>query len=250
MFERIVDARSEKRGRARAVFFGVSTAAHAAGLGALLVWSFWTIERLEARTVPVTFVQALAPPPPPPPPAAPPAPAKVVAKRVVRDLVQPDRPPDDDPDPEPEAAPAGNGEPSDQPSGAGPGVPGGLPGGGPTCGVPGLPACEPPVVILDRPVTITADEAARISGEREIPLPPSVKQALAAEGRREVVALVKLCLDRDGFPSEVSIKRSTGYPEADARIAAGMWKWRYRPYRVNGNAVPVCTAITFRYQLL
>jgi TonB family protein len=105
-------------------------------------------------------------------------------------------------------------------------------------------------VVDDRPVTITADEAARIAGEREIPLPPAVKQALAAEGRREVVALAKLCLDRQGVPSQVTIARSTGYPEADARIASGMWKWRYRPYRVNGIAVPVCTAITFRYQLL
>jgi hypothetical protein len=33
----------------------------------------------------------------------------------------------------------------------------------------------------------------------------------------------------------------------DAKIMREMRRWAYRPYTVNGKAVPVCTAATFIY---
>jgi hypothetical protein len=43
------------------------------------------------------------------------------------------------------------------------------------------------------------------------------------------------------------VVKSSGYGEADSYIVSEMRKWRYRPYTVNGTAVPVCTAIMFNY---
>jgi protein TonB len=253
MFDRFVGQRSEKRGKSRALMFGVSTVAHTALLATLLVWSFWKVEKLAARRVPVTFVSAAAAPPPPPPPPAPPPPARVTAKPkvVVKiELVQPVRDPDPDPEPAPDPGPSATG-PTD-PTATGPGLPGGVPGGlgDGRCGEPGQPECPPPAVV-EKPkvVPLQAVEAARIAGNADIPLPPEVKQAVVAEGKREVLAMAKLCLDRDGAPTEVSIRKSSGHPAADARIREEMLRWRYRPYRVNGEAVAVCTSILFRYQI-
>ena len=250
MFDRFVGARTEKRGKSKALMFGASTLAHVAAVGALLAWSFWKVEKLAARRVPVTFVSATAPPPPPPPAPAPPAPAKVVAKPKVvakNELVQPVPDPDPDPDPEPNA-----GEPTVGPTDPKATAPGGVPGGPGEgrCGEPGEPECPPPVVERPKVVSLQAVEAARLSGNADIALPPEVKQAVYAEGKREVLAMAKLCLGRDGVPTEVSIKKSSGYPAADARIRDEMLRWRYRPYKVNNEAFAVCTSIMFRYQIL
>jgi outer membrane biosynthesis protein TonB len=91
--------------------------------------------------------------------------------------------------------------------------------------------------------------ATRIAGVREITLPPAAKQALVASGRRQTAAAVKLCLDEAGVPTRIDIVASTGFAEADERLRYEIAAWRYRPYRVNGTAVPVCTAVTFRYQI-
>ena len=253
MFDRFVGARTEKRGKSKALMFGASTVAHAALFATLLVWSFWKVDKLAARRVPVTFVSATAAPPPPPPPPAPPAPAKVTERPKVvvkNELVQPVPKTDPDPEPAPDPGPSTT-EPTD-PTATGPGVPGGIPGGTGEghCGDPGEPECPPPHVV-ERPkvVPLQAVEAARISGNADIPLPLEVKQAVVAQGKREVLAMAKLCLDRDGVPSEVSIKKSSGYPAADARIRDEMLRWRYRPYTVNKEAFAVCTSIMFRYQI-
>jgi hypothetical protein len=42
--------------------------------------------------------------------------------------------------------------------------------------------------------------------------------------------------------------KSTGFPAYDSKISNTIHgEWRYRPYNVNGKAVPVCTAVTFIY---
>jgi TonB family protein len=103
---------------------------------------------------------------------------------------------------------------------------------------------EQPVV-----AELNSVEARRISGTREIQLPREVKQELGAQGIRQVMAGVKLCLSADGVPTRVDVVRSTGFPAADAKIRAEMGDWRYRPYTVNGKAVPVCAQVVFRYQI-
>jgi len=42
--------------------------------------------------------------------------------------------------------------------------------------------------------------------------------------------------------------KSTGFPAYDSKIQTKIrGEWRYKPYNVNGKAVPVCTAVTFIY---
>ena len=42
--------------------------------------------------------------------------------------------------------------------------------------------------------------------------------------------------------------KSSGFPSYDAKIKNKMQnEWKYKPYAVNGRAVPVCTAVTFIY---
>ena len=60
---------------------------------------------------------------------------------------------------------------------------------------------------------------------------------------------VKLCLSAAGEPTSVAFLRGTGFPAADDKIRAEMNAWRYRPYRADGQAVPVCMAINFVYLL-
>lgn len=241
MFERFEGAKREKRGKSRVLTFGASIAAHAGLVATLLFWSFWRIERVQAKTVPVVFQVAMAPPAPPPPAAAPPAPAPAVMKRVVNEVVQPT--PKVEPDEPPVTSTSTTSEPTTSTPSAN-GVPGGS--GEPTgTGTPD--AGVPP--IIDKVMPVTAIEAQRIAGNRDIALPSDVKVTMVAEGKTEVRAMVKLCLDESGVPNRVQVVGSTGYPAADEKIRDEVSEWRYRPYLVNGGAVRVCTAVSFKYQL-
>jgi periplasmic protein TonB len=248
MFERYVSTKSEPRGRARPLAFAASALLNGGLVAGLIVWSFWDLEKVHAKSVPVVFTVAAAPPPPPPPPPPPATPAVVARRKVVtpQELVQPIRQVADERPIEPveggatstvaEAGEAGGVE------GGTPGSTGGEPGG---AGGPGA-GDEPPTPV---DVLLEGVEAQRVAGTRELSLPAAVKQAMVARGTREAAAAVKLCLDASGRPARIEVMRSTGFPEADERIRLGMSEWRYRPYRVNGMAVPVCTAVVFRYRL-
>ena len=63
-----------------------------------------------------------------------------------------------------------------------------------------------------------------------------------------VVGSFKLCVDETGHYESGTLLKSTGLPRYDARIVRTMMTtWVYRPYVVDGVAVPVCSAITFIY---
>jgi protein TonB len=250
MFDRFVGARAEGRKRPRGLTLLISTGAHAGLFAGLVLWSFWKVEKVHAKSVPVTFAQALAPPAPPPPPPAPPkpappkpAPARPMAKRAPDPLRAPVATPEPQPEPEPQV-----GSTTDEPSGPSetPGASGGA------VGSTGDVGDRPDAAVTDVPppkVPIVAIEAQRVAGNRDIRLPDAVKVALIARGQTQVTAAVKLCLDARGTPDRVQVLGSTGFEAADAHIRDEIGAWRYRPYRVNGQAVPVCTAVTLRYQI-
>jgi len=51
-----------------------------------------------------------------------------------------------------------------------------------------------------------------------------------------------------GSIASVTQLKSTGFAAYDNKIMGKMRnEWRYKPYMVNGKAVPVCTAVTFIY---
>ena len=78
---------------------------------------------------------------------------------------------------------------------------------------------------------------------------PSRHDARAMEtSGRGVVGVVKMCLDAAGTPTEVTPVRSTGYPDYDARIKAGVERWRFRPYLDGGKPVPVCSSVSISHR--
>ena len=91
-------------------------------------------------------------------------------------------------------------------------------------------------------------ERQRIAGSRRIAPPESVKLAMAQKRRLQLIAGVWMCLNRRGSVATLRVMKSSGYPAYDRRIRRVMHKWRYKPFLVNGSAVPVCTSVIVIYR--
>jgi hypothetical protein len=91
-------------------------------------------------------------------------------------------------------------------------------------------------------------EPLRIAGEKSIMPDDQTKTELQVAGTHRLVGAFKLCLDRAGGVSSVSVLKTTGAPRYDDKILTKMGEWRYKPFVDAGVAVPVCTAVTFIYE--
>jgi TonB family protein len=89
----------------------------------------------------------------------------------------------------------------------------------------------------------------RIGGDDRIAAPDAVRLAMVRADEAQLLASIKMCLARDGRVRDLTVLRSSGYPEYDAELLRQMRRWRYEPYQVSGEPVPVCTAVTFIYRL-
>jgi hypothetical protein len=88
----------------------------------------------------------------------------------------------------------------------------------------------------------------RVAGETRIALPRSARSKLDAWDQNDVT--MRVCMSRDGMPVNVAILSGSGFAGADDRVKDTIMKtWRYQPYRANGDPIPVCQRITFRYEL-
>lgn len=96
-------------------------------------------------------------------------------------------------------------------------------------------------------VPFVALRSQQIAGARTIEPSSRDAKAMSASGRG-VLGVVTMCLDAEGAPTEVTPVRSTGYPDYDARIKAGVEAWRFRPHLVGGKPVPVCSSVTVTYR--
>ena len=110
---------------------------------------------------------------------------------------------------------------------------------------PGDKTPPPPAPPTNVPPTLL--EVNRISGTKAIVPDDVTKTEIQRSGKDKLVGSFKLCLDAGGKISTVSLLKSTGFPSYDATLKAGIRTWTYKPYQVNGTAVPVCTAVTFIY---
>ena len=90
-------------------------------------------------------------------------------------------------------------------------------------------------------------EGSRVKGNKEIHPDDVTKTEIQRSGKEKLVGSFKLCLSIEGEIANVNQLKSTGFPAYDQKIVREMRGWRYRPYMVNGKAVPVCTAVTFIY---
>ena len=253
MFDNYVGAKTQKLAKWKGIFLTASVAIHVVLVLALLIRSFWVIEKLEPPNRELALAAA---PPPPPPPPPPPAGAKKptenkTKKRVVKDTVQPtEAKPDEDIATEEDNGAAGGVE-----GGVIGGVEGGVVGGsleGMLGGIPGgggppppPPPPEPPQVVPQQ-----ALEAQRVSGDKSISPDDETKQLIRRSGSSRVVATVKMCISAGGTVTSINVIKSSGYPAYDRKIQAKMREWRYRPFQVNGKATPVCSPVTFIYNQL
>ena len=225
----------------------VSLGAHAALAFALFAAGIWHLQRLDPERR--RFDLAVAAPPPPPPAGSPAAAhaLKIVPKvhrRIVHETVQPTVRDDVQ-----VVADVGAGSGDGSGSGTGSGS-----GSGsctlPNCGVlpqVAAPQAPPPPPVVPTPVPPRVLQALRISGDTQIEPPDDVKIAMERDGRARTLAMFELCLDTGGNVHGVRMVRSSGYSGYDQRLTQAMWRWRYRPYKVAGQAVPACGMVTFEY---
>jgi protein TonB len=210
------------------------------------VCSVWGIVRLDRPKDGISDI-ALAPPPPPPPPP-PPGGAKPKTeqiqpkKRTVKELTQLKK------IEKQEVKPDESGDPEGEEGGEEGGEVGGVVGGQ-VGGVVGTPPPPPPPPPPAPPQNVppTMLEGQRIAGNKMIVPNDVTKTEIQRSGKDKVVGSYKLCITVDGNIASINQLKSTGFGAYDAKIQAEMRAWRYRPYMVNGKAVPVCTAVTFIY---
>nr|MBA2541051.1 hypothetical protein [Deltaproteobacteria bacterium] len=107
------------------------------------------------------------------------------------------------------------------------------------------PPPPPPAPPQNVPPTLL--EGQRIAGDKNIIPNDVTKTEIQRSGKDKIVGSYKLCITVDGNISSINQLKSTGFGAYDAKIQGEMRNWRYKPYLVNGRAVPVCTAVTFIY---
>jgi len=250
MFESI---QRPRRPRPRLLLL-VSIAAHAGALVLLVSAALWKVDKLEVADSQI--VVAAGPGAPlsagPEEAAEPEKPKPPKPHHTTKDLTQ-----KDDRNTEPDDDDGGGGD-ADATGDAGSGGDG-LGIGQFNCGEGGAcssvldqptrPTPKPRKVEQERVVVSRLIEGSRIEGNPRIEPPESVRQAMVRLAQKKVDGAVKMCLDRAGNVSSLRLLRSTGHGEYDQRLLSGMRTWRYRPYQLNGAAVPVCTVVTFIYRV-
>lgn len=216
----------------------------------LTMWikTIWELEMLERPKTSIDLAVAPPPPPPPPPPpgGAKPQEVQITPKKIkVKDIVQPVKIEKQQPQVVEES-----GDPNGVEGGVEGGVAGGVVGGdlNGVMGAPPPPPPPPPPPAPPQNVPPTLLEGSRIAGEKMIVPDDVTKTEIQRSGKDRLIGSFKLCLTNGGVVSSVKMLKSTGFPAYDNKILGKMRnEWRYKPYLVNGKAVPVCTAVTFIY---
>ncbi len=112
-------------------------------------------------------------------------------------------------------------------------------------GVPKFKDTTPEVKLL--PATVLS-ELKRVAGDAQILPPTSAQHAMSRANQNRAVAVIKMCLDRQGRVDRVRIVKSSDYADYDAKLLSNMRRWRYQPYRAGGTAIRICTHVTFIYK--
>lgn len=104
------------------------------------------------------------------------------------------------------------------------------------------PTSPAPIVV---PTKVAASN--RISGTAVIRPPESAMATMASTGRHRAIAAVKICISTGGRITQEQLLKRSGLPAWDRRLCEAIRAWRYRPFEVNGQPVPVCTSVVFIY---
>jgi protein TonB len=219
----------------------VSILVHGALVVAGIAFSLWHVEELSPPATMVTLhLGALPPPPPPPPPARKRASTKATTKtrEKVDTLVQPK---------EPAKQEVEKDEPADQDEGQDDGVAGGVQGGvkgGVVGGVLGAPPPPPPppqetgpkeLLQLPRGLLLIDPN----DDEYRVKLPRGLDR-----GGIKFTARLRICVSAQGTVTDVKILQGAD-PAIDPQFPVVLRRWRYRPFTVDGRAVPFCYPIQY-----
>ena len=90
-------------------------------------------------------------------------------------------------------------------------------------------------------------ETRRIAGDKLIVPDQNTKELIHRSDVKKIVGTFRLCIDETGHAESALPMKSTGFAKYDVTILNGMRQWVYTPYLVDGEAVPVCTPVTFIY---
>jgi protein TonB len=230
-----------------------SIALHAGLVFVFFVAGFWRIERVEAARLTVSIGVPLPPPPAPSGGAAPTKAPTITRKKIVHVLTQREERPADTTPVETVATTPGTGEGSGSGSGDGSGDSTDTGTCTENCG-PGTGSGSAAPVIPKKKLTQTMVpptvlRGMRISGETQIHPSDVVKTAMLHEGHERSTSIFKTCVGAGGEVTSVSIVKSSGYGEYDQALVAALRDWRYKPYQIGGEAVPVCGIVTFIYEI-
>jgi len=256
MFDNYVVAKSSRAKTWAMITIAVSVLAHVVVVIALVIRGFWMVEQHEPPKEASLKISVLAKAPPPPPPKKGVRKKKTTTKKVpTTTKMKIVKATDVQPTKKAKIVATTDADDSDQPEGDPDGVEGGVTGGVPGGVVGGVlgssgsgPPPPPPPPSAPKIVLQHVLDQQRISGEKRIVPSESDKLKIRRDDKSQIIASLKMCLNTGGTVSRVSVVRSSGYPAYDAKIKGKMRQWRYRPFKVNGKAVPVCTSVTFIYR--
>ena len=91
----------------------------------------------------------------------------------------------------------------------------------------------------------------RIAGEQNI-VPDDVtkyeiQRAAADQKTISVTAKIRVCLDEKGRVESVLPIEVSGFRDYDSKLMTHIHDWVYKPFLVDGQPVPICTYVRFRY---
>lgn len=254
------------RSAARRLTYLLSGILHGAAVLIAVAYSFWHVEEVKPPAVTVTFISAAAAPPPPPPPAALGGGSLAIKHRAAlarpKADAAPKTPPLLQPKVEPvvespvpalrveEASKEGSKEaskeattPSSVVGQAGPGHAGASAGiaGGVKGGVPGGSGTTPSAAATFLPPFLGARQ--KLSGGE-----PEFPAYLRTPGAR-YKAIVKVCVGTSGAVESVTVLKRA-HPILDQNVITKLKQtWRFKPWTVNGAAVPFCYSANFEFTI-
>ncbi|MFT3700221.1 MAG: hypothetical protein QM831_44160 [Kofleriaceae bacterium] len=101
--------------------------------------------------------------------------------------------------------------------------------------------------VAPQKVSPLALEGLRLAGDKQIMPDDATKEAMQRSGKDRIVGTFEVCLDLAGQVTSTDVTKTTGFPAYDTKIVSGIGQWKFKPWMVDGKAVPVCTAVTFIY---
>jgi TonB family protein len=94
-------------------------------------------------------------------------------------------------------------------------------------------------------VPAAAMEARRLSGSNKVLPSADVRRAMLAAGDRRTMAVMKLCITRGGAVGTLELVQASEYLAFDEQVRNAIQSWSFRPFTINGAAVPVCAVFSF-----